>query len=148
MFPFSIVQKISTSGQNNKAFIQVLKGNLGGYYLKFTSRNTYELTLYHEPFLINPVFKVHTELEYHTKEIRIITTNPWGTGASAFMTLTILVPGIISFLKGQEFDFEPLLLIPIIWVVIPGLLFFNYLFRIPVIKEMKNRIDREKQKLH
>ena len=125
-----------------------MRGNLGGYYLKFTGRNIYELTLYHEPFLFNPVFEVHTELEYHTKEVRIITTNPWGTGVSAIMTLTILVPTIISFLKGQEFDFEPLLLIPIIWVVIPSLLFFNYLFRIPVIKEIKNRIDREKQKLH
>ena len=64
MFPFSIVQKISKSGQDNKAFIHALKGNLDGYYLKFSSRNKYELTLYHKPFLINPVFEVHTELEY------------------------------------------------------------------------------------
>ncbi len=134
MFPFSIVQKISKSGQNNKAFIQALKGNLGGYYLKFMSRDIYELTLYHKPFLINPVFEVHTELEYHTKEIRIITTNPWGAGAAAFMTLTILVPGIISFLKGQEFDFEPLLLIPIIWVVIPSLLFSIIYLEYPSLK--------------
>ncbi len=145
MFPFSIVHKIDKVEKTNQAYIQALKGNLGGYYLKFMKRGSYELTLYNEPDLYNPVFQVTTEVEYSAQELRIIITNPWGTGLAAIMTLLILAPTLISYLKDGEFNYEPLFAIPLIWLVIPGLLFFNYIFIISVIKEIKKRIEKVNQ---
>lgn len=146
MFPFSIVHKLEKKIPDNKVYISALNRNLKGYELKFVKRNTYELRKIEKKLFSQPMLEVTTEIEYSSENIKIISTNSWGIGLAAVFSFSVISSIFISISKGDEPEYGTLALIPIFWLILPSLLFFNYLFRISIIKEIKRRIHKENNK--
>lgn len=148
MFPFSITHKIDKRINNNKVYMNALKGKIQGYELKVVKRNVYELVLNEKSLFSNPMFEIYTEIEYKSDNIKIISYNSWGIVMATAASIAIFIPCLISILKGYETESWILFIIPIVWMIIPPIYLFNYLFRISIIKEIIRKIEEVNDLFH
>lgn len=146
MFPFNIKTHIKRDNLDLTTIGKTIGTSINSRKIKKISSNRYEveeptISQFRSPGLLH-------EIIVDEGRITFCSSSTIGIFVASIVSIALVVFTILIYQDEGPEAFLLLLLIPIAWIIILGLSYFNYLFYIPTLKKIKRILELQKNTTH